>query len=169
MKTTDLERRIRVLLVGFVVGLAVSGVTAFPLTAELRMLTGWMGVPEGARVSAYSGLEAWIIQVRDALLATEDRFPFLFYGYDWLAFAHLVIAILFIGPLRDPVRNVWVIEWGMIACVLIFPLAFICGAIRGIPFTWQLIDCSFGVVGIVPLYFCRRWAREIERRTRSDV
>ena len=78
------------------------------------------------------------------------------YGDDWLAFAHLVIAVAFIGPLRDPVRNKWVIEFGMIACVLVFPLAFVAGAVRGIPIFWRLIDCSFGVVGLVPLSLCYR-------------
>ena len=73
------------------------------------------------------------------------------YGTDWLAFAHLVIAVAFVGPLRDPVKNVWVVEWGMIACLSVIPLALICGPIRGIPFCWQIIDCSFGVVGVIPL------------------
>jgi hypothetical protein len=52
----------------------------------------------------------------------------------------------------------------MIACVLIIPLALICGPIRGIPFGWQLIDCSFGIVGIVPLWLCRRYINELEAR-----
>jgi len=157
-----LIRRIRLLLVGFIIGLVVSGLTAFPLAAEMNLLTHWLGVPASASPSAYSGLTSWVVSVRDALHGTESRFPFLFYGYDWLAFAHLVIAVLFVGPVKDPVRNVWVIEWGMIACVLVLPLALICGAIRGIPFGWQLIDCSFGVVGFIPLYFCHRWIRELE-------
>jgi len=36
--------------------------------------------------------------------------------------------------------------WGLIASVGIFFLALIAGPIRGIPFYWRLIDCSFGVV-----------------------
>jgi len=39
----------------------------------------------------------------------------------------------------------------MIACVAIIPLAFIAGTIRDIPLHWRLIDCSFGVFGIIPL------------------
>ena len=35
----------------------------------------------------------------------------------------LVIAIVFIGPLRDPVKNVWVVEFGMIACALVVPFS----------------------------------------------
>jgi hypothetical protein len=90
--------------------------------------------------------------------STESRlevsygsYPFLAYGTDWLAFAHIVIAIAFWGPIKDPVRNVWVVEFGMIACVSVIPLALVCGPIRGIPFYWQLIDCSFGVVGLIVL------------------
>lgn len=60
------------------------------------------------------------------------------------------------GPLRDSVRNVWVVTFGMIACVLVVPYALVFGAVRGIPFWWRLIDCSFGVVGILPWWvFCR--------------
>jgi len=68
-----------------------------------------------------------------------------------------MIAIAFIGPIRDTKRNIWVTEFGMIACVLIIPLAMICGPIRGIPFYWRLVDCSFGVVGIIPLWFARKY------------
>jgi len=42
----------------------------------------------------------------------------------------------------------------MYACIMVIPLAFIAGPIRQIPFFWQLIDCSFGVLGIIPLYTC---------------
>ena len=65
-----------------------------------------------------------------------------------------------LGVLRDPVRNIWVVEFGMIACVMLIPLALIAGQVREIPFGWRLIDCSFGGFGIVPLAICRR---EIKR------
>jgi hypothetical protein len=66
-----------------------------------------------------------------------------------------VIAVAFLGPLKDPIRNIWVVEFGMIACILVIPLALICGHIRGIPFAWQLIDCSFGIFGFIPLAIVR--------------
>jgi hypothetical protein len=47
-----------------------------------------------------------------------------------------------------------VIEFGIIACLAIFPLALIAGSIRGIPFFWQIIDCSFGVFGGIVLWVC---------------
>lgn len=50
----------------------------------------------------------------------------------------------------------------MIACVGIIPLAFICGSIRGIPFYWQLIDCSFGVFGIIPLLLLNKYIKQLQ-------
>ena len=155
-----LLRRIRYLLVGIMIGLVVSGVTAFPLPMEVRELCDLMGIYPGNHLP---GLYDWLAQVSDGLNATEKTYPFLFYGTDWLAFAHIVIAILFVGPIKDPVRNVWVVKWGVIACVLVLPLALICGPIRGIPFAWTLIDCSFGVVAIVPLLICLRYIARLER------
>lgn len=89
---------------------------------------------------------------------TYAHYPWVAYGTDWLAFAHLALAVLFIGPWRDPVRNIWVIEFGLLACLGVLPLALICGPIRGIPFYWRLIDCSFGVLAFLPLWLARRLA-----------
>ena len=75
-----------------------------------------------------------------------------------------VIAVAFIGPLRDPIRNMWVIEFGMIACILIIPWALMFGVIRHIPWFWSVIDMSFGIFGIGPLWLIRR---DILRLTRG--
>jgi hypothetical protein len=98
----------------------------------------------------------WIAFARTSL---ESAPPLLSYGTDWLAFAHLVIAMAFIGPWRDPVRNIWVIQWAMLCCVAVIPLALIAGPIRGIPFWWQCIDMSFGVIGLIPLWIVHRQIR----------
>jgi hypothetical protein len=92
----------------------------------------------------------------------------LAYGTDWLAFAHLVIAIAFVGPYLDPIRNKWVVTFGLIACAGVFPLALIAGAVRGIPFGWRLIDCSFGVFGGIPLLIARHSIGRIEREARES-
>lgn len=155
MNTKKLEIKIKTLLILFIIGLILSGITAFPLEIELRLLLN---------LEAYfpSLINDWIQQVAYAIIDTNTKYPFMSYGTDWLAFAHIVIAVAFIGPLRDPMRNIWVIQFGMIACIMIFPLAFICGPIRHIPFYWQLIDCSFGIIGIIPLFFCYRWIKQLE-------
>ena len=100
--------------------------------------------------------------MRDSLTPTS-AISFLAYGTDWLAFAHLAIAVVFLGPLRDPVRNKWVLTFGVIACAGVVPLALIAGYVRGIPFYWRLIDSSFGVCGVVPLLVCLGYVRKLER------
>jgi hypothetical protein len=157
MKIRQLKTSIRRWVVFFMIALALSGATAFPLETELDWLAGvW---PRGNAV--YN----WLARVDGALKDTNAHYPFMAYGYDWLAFAHLMIAMVFIGVLRNPVRNKWVIEFGMLACVAVFPLAFIAGAIRGIPVFWRLIDCSFGVIGLIPLRICYRKIVALERLT----
>ena len=111
----------------------------------------------------------WLVKVQTALQETGNKYPSLFYGTDWLAFGHFVIAIAFIGALRNPVRNRWLFDFGLIACVLVIPYALVFGGLRGIPFWWRLIDCSFGVCGFIPLWLCRKWANELARRLDDDA
>ena len=104
-----------------------------------------------------------ILRVREGLHDNGVRYPFMAYGTDWLAFGHFAIAVAFVGALKDPVRNVWLFTFGMIACGMIVPYAFIMGAVRGIPIYWRLIDCSFGIIGIIPVWYCLRAANAIEQ------
>ena len=150
------------MLVVFMLCLVLSGLTAFPLDTELRALTRVLGIDEAAPPSHYDGLRYWIATVAKGLRETNERYPFMAYGTDWLAFGHIAIAIFFIGAVLDPVRNIWVVSAGMIACVGVIPLALIAGEIRGIPFYWRLIDCSFGILGIVPLWLSRRYIKQLE-------
>jgi hypothetical protein len=151
-----LIRRVRVLLVLFVIGLILSGLTAFPLDRELRILSSMLGIDPQTSPDNYVGLQHWIATVAAALKEVYAKYPFMAYGTDWLAFAHLVIAVAFIGPIRDPVRNIWVVTFGLIACVGVIPLALIAGPLRGIPPYWRLIDCCFGLFGAIPLWLARR-------------
>ncbi|MEU0085744.1 hypothetical protein [Streptomyces sp. NPDC006274] len=160
-----LLRGIRVWLGFFVVCLVLSGVTAFPLVTEMRWLEGLLKSSASPVPEQLPAAMEWIERVREGLEATEEKYPFVLYGTDWLAFAHLVIAVAFYGPYRDPVRNIWVVEFGMIACAGIIPLALICGPIRGIPFWWSVIDMSFGVFGVIPLYLVRRRIKRLEALT----
>ena len=137
----NLLRRIRALTWFFIIGLVLSGATAQPLVTEVNWLANWFGA------NPTSELARWLGRVRDALVQTQAQNPFLFYGTDWLAFGHYVIAIAFVGALRDPGRNRWLFDFGLIACVLVIPFALACGAVQGIPFWWRLIDCAFGVGG----------------------
>ncbi|MCB1064255.1 MAG: hypothetical protein KDN20_15230 [Verrucomicrobiae bacterium] len=150
---------------GFVIfGLVVSGLTAFPLRHELEILAELVTDSDGLspRFPAFPGLTEWVVKVRDGLIATDETYPFVAYGTDWLAFGHLIIALFFILPFRDPVRYSGVLWIGVVACVLVIPTALICGPIRGIPFFWQLIDCSFGILCLPPLLWALREIRRIE-------
>lgn len=149
-------RAIRAWLLIFVVGLVLSGVTVFPLAAEMRLLSEVLHSGP-----APDGLVVWVDRIRDGLVVTGANHPFIAYGTDWLAFAHLVIAMAFWGPWRDPARNIWVIEWGMLCCVAVIPLALIAGPIRQLPFWWTVLDVSFGVLGIVPLIVVRRLIKRL--------
>lgn len=136
-------RTVKCLLAVFIGCLFLSGVTVFPLDWELRVVASLFAKD--------SVIYDWFSTVRIAYEHVESTYPFLLYGYDWLAFAHIVLAILFIGPYRNPVKNMWVIQFGLIACVLVIPLALIAGPQHSIPFGWRCIDMAFGVVGFFVL------------------
>jgi hypothetical protein len=157
-----LAARIRLILVLFIAGLVLSGLTAFPLTKEVALLHQWLASP-ALRPVAPEWLVEWIDRVYEGLVWAGARYPFLAYGTDWLAFAHIVIGIGFVGAVREPVRNAWVIDAGIIASALVFPLALTMGHVREIPFGWQLVDCSFGAAGLAVLFPVRRMVRRLRR------
>ncbi len=162
--TETLRRRIRRLTWLVIVGLVASGATAIPLQWELDTTINVLRIADSASAPANRGLALWILKVHEAVRDTNSRYPFIAYGTDWLAFGHFVIAIAFVGALRDPVRNIWLFQFGMIACVALVPYALVFGGLRGIPIYWRLIDCSFGVFGFIPLWICKRSVAELARR-----
>lgn len=155
-----LHRRIHWLTWVFILGLVVSGATAIPLGTELNWL---VRITHADSLAPAPGWAARLMQVKSALEEVQARHPFLFYGTDWLAFGHFVIAIAFAGALRNPVRNRWLFAFGLIACGLVIPYALVFGGVRGIPVWWRLLDCSFGILGFLPLWLCWRWSGQLER------
>jgi hypothetical protein len=150
MTPKKMLQKIRFLLTIVIIGLALSGITAFPLRYELNLINNFL-------TENNSGpLNEWINRVTTAVNEIDATYPFLSYGTDWLAFAHIMIALVFLGPLKDPVQNRWVIDWGLIASVGVIPLAMIAGPIREIPFFHRLIDCAFGVISFALLFYCRK-------------
>lgn len=167
MKTRSeayLRQRIRDWTLFFIVALFISGLTAIPLQPELNYLADRFG--QGDEPTAFG---SWIVRVDAAVNDVATRWPFLALGTDWLAFGHIVIGLGFIGLLRDPLRNEWLVTWGMIACVLVIPWAWGFGAARGIPPGWRVVDCAFGVGGMIPLVLIRRDIEELKRRARLGV
>lgn len=144
----------------FIAALFISGFTAIPVEQELTYVV---------KHFPFDGsIKGWLDEVLIGIQHTSKDYPFLFYGYDWLAFAHFVLAILFIGPFRDPVKNKWVIQFGIIACILIIPFALIAGHFRGMPFWWRLVDCSFGIIGLFPLLTCLKNIKRLEAEEKEN-
>lgn len=162
MQTITSLRKIKTCMYIIITGLFLSGITAFPIQTELGFLINHSSALPVT-------MQNWLHTIFSAVSITNQSYPYLSYGTDWLAFAHVMLAILFIGPLREPVKNKWVIEFGMIACIAIFPLAFIAGGIRTIPVFWRFIDCSFGVFGMIPLLIAYKTINMLETKTPGSL
>jgi hypothetical protein len=162
MQTSPQLSSIRTWLSLFILGLVLSGVTAFPLEHE----TAWLTAMLATHPILPAGIILWIKRVHEALYQQSLHAPFLAYGTDWLAFAHVVLAVAFLGPLVDPIRNKWVLQFGLIACAGVLALALIAGPIRGIPLPWRLIDSSFGIFGAIPLLIALRKTTQLENSAR---
>ena len=158
--------KIRLVTLFFIAALVVSGITAFPVETELRLLIQLLNI-EGQNPESLNALQRWLAFVYEGISTTNAQIPFIAYGFDWLAFAHIVIGLAFIGLYREPVRNKWLVSWAMICCIGIIPLALICGEIRGIPFFWRLIDISFGVFGMIPLIYLKNLISKLENYERT--
>ncbi len=135
--------RIRTMIVFFVTTLILSGITAFPVYSELKWITEQHIFP------ANSLIGAWILKVWYGVSFVNDQHAF-FYGYDWLAFAHIVIALAFIAPYKDPVKNKWIIDWAITFLYLHSTTGCNCRAntrytLVSYPywlFVWNYWDCS---------------------------
>ena len=144
-----------------VFGLLVSAVTIWPAILELKMVVSiaW-GDTEPAGV-----LHRFVLQAINGLEVMEADYPFMLYAHDWLAFAHIVLAILFAGAIRDPIRNIWIVQCGLMICALIPVLAGICIPIRGIPWIWFWIGFAFAPGAALPLWIALRDIRRAEADT----
>ena len=163
--TTRSELHIKLLCLFVIVGLVLSGVTAFPLLAELNLVSSWLVGGDGSLApDQYTGFRHWVLRVREGFEDTYAHYPFMGYGTDWLAFAHISIAMFFIPVYLNARKYIGNIYVGIITSVLVIPIAMICGQIRGIPIYWRLIDSSFGVVCAVPLI----WILMILKRTEAS-
>jgi hypothetical protein len=153
-----LRRRIKKLLIFFIGSLVASGLTAFPIESQLILAEKLFH-----QLEWNTAFTRWIEIVSKGVSETNLKFPFIAYGTDWLAFAHLVIALAFIGPIRDPVKNIWVVQFSMMACIAVLPLAFIAGHVRDIPVFWRMIDCLFGILGGYILFRCHSAIKQLEK------
>lgn len=157
IKIEQTRKQLKRLVVLIMVGLALSGLTAFPIQWAFDQL-----LPIVHSIGPGFPFYKWLMYVGEGIESTYTAYPFFGYGTDWLAYAHLLLALLFYGPYIDPVRNSWLFQFGLIACIGVIPLALVAGAVREIPFAWRLIDCSFGVVCAIPLLWALKLTRKLE-------
>ena len=141
-------------------GLFISGVTVWPAIIELKT---FVSLVWGDKAAA-DGLHRFILLAITGLEDTRKHYPFLLYAGDWLAFAHIMLAILFAGAIRDPVRNKWIVQCGLIMCALVPFLAAICNPIRDLPRWWFFIDFAFAPGAALPLWIAYIDIRAIEIR-----
>jgi len=171
MKDIDsqkIKRRIRVLLIVFIIGLAFGCQIVLFVTPQLAWLNNNFG--PGTRINQYfPNLSAWINHLYEGITETYRKYPFVAYCMDWLAFAQLAFIIFFIGAIIDPIRNIWIIKSGMVICVLHILLAFGGGGLRGVPFFWQLLDSIFGILGLIVLYLAYKNIKHLEKIKKNRV
>ena len=150
-----IKRRVRLLLIVFVLGLVFGSQLVLFVIPELTWFNNILG--PGTRMGEiFPRLSSWINHLYQGITDTYAKYPFVAYCMDWLAFAQLAFIIFFIGAIVDPVRNIWIIESGMVICVLHILIAFGCGTFRSMPFFWQLLDSTFGILGLIVLYLAYR-------------
>jgi hypothetical protein len=159
MATANLEsrlrRKIKTAIIIIIIGLLLNGISAVPLQKELNILLSNPDVLPGF-------LRNWWTYVHEGVSSTTTNYPFMRYGFDWLAFAHLLIAIVFIGPLKDPLKNEWIIIWGMIVSALSILMALCGERLRAIPFWWSCIDAAIAILSFIILWLCYKWIQQLK-------
>jgi hypothetical protein len=140
-------------------GLFLSGVTIWPAITELKTAVRllWGDAP------ATGELHTFLLKAIEGLETANTRYPFMLYAHDWLAFAHIMLAVLFTGAIRDPVRNKWVPEAGLLMCLSVPVLAGICIPLRGLPIWWFWIDFAFAPGAALPLWIALRDVKRVEK------
>jgi hypothetical protein len=155
MNTLRTLTHIKLWLTFFSAALIISGLTAIFAREGIHLLSPFFAQGSTLQI-LWPSMSEWLSLVYGAIEETYDKYPFLAYGYDWLAFGHFIIAIPFIMAVSDPRRYSWVITYGIIACLSVIPFAVIFGAIRGIPLFWRVVDTLFGIGGLFVLLILRK-------------
>lgn len=147
---------VRVLLGIVAFGLLVSGLTCYFLEWEVRFVTQvvWGGSPDTIPFMAEE--YKLLVKVGEGLKVLMRDYPEFMLGTDWLGFAHVILAILFAGAMPDPVRNIWIVRFGIVSAVLVVPSAWLFGYMRGLPAIHYFVDASFGIGAVIPLILAHR-------------
>lgn len=149
-------RRPRMMLAVVALGLFLSGVTIWPWDPELRLA---IFILEGI------GGPLPLVELLESILADmrhlRETQSFVLYVADWLAYAHLVLTVLFLMAMKDPVRNILVVQFGLVCCLTVPILAMTCIPLRGLPLFWIVVDSSFALAAL-PLWIALRDLQRLE-------
>lgn len=151
-------RRPRIMLLVVAIGLFLSGVTIWPWEVELELLLSILAAIDGPQ-----RLVETIERILADMRMLRDAGSFVLYVADWLAYAHLVLAALFVMAMKDPVRNILVVRFGILCCLTVPILAVTCIPMRGLPLFWIFIDSSFALASL-PLWIALRDLRRLEEQ-----
>ena len=154
-------KKIRIYLILFLLAFLFSLHTVVFIEVETELLAKYVG-HDTFMEELCPSISAWIEHLNLAVSETYSSYPFFAYCMDWLVYAFVVLAIFLLGAIKDPVRNVWVVQVFMVACCLGFILPFIVGPIRDIPVFWRSIDSSCGLIGLLFLLLPYRLIRKLE-------
>jgi len=114
---------------------------------------------------------SFVIKMNSIAQLIESKYSFVSYGSDILGLIHLMLALLFVGPLTDAVKNIWVIHFGMLLCIAFVPVSIVSGLLRGVPFVWCLIAILFAALGFVLLFSVNKMlkANDVLQKKVDDV
>jgi hypothetical protein len=162
MDERNLLKRIRIFLIIFALGLIFALHTVVVVQPETGLFVRYLG--HGTFMdSVLPFVSDWVEHLHLAISDTYQKYPVIAYCMDWLSFACVVFVIFIYGAIKDPVRNVWIVQVFLAACALACLLPFIAGPFRGIPIFWRMIDGSFGFLGFFWLWIPYRWIKEISK------
>ncbi|MCF7955562.1 MAG: hypothetical protein K9M75_07160 [Phycisphaerae bacterium] len=143
-------KKIRRYLIIFFLGILFSLHTVLFVEVETAFLVKHLG--HGTSMEQkLPFVSAWIENLYTSVKETYTNYPVIAYCMDWLSYACVVFAIFMIGAIKDPVKNIWIIQTYMLACLLAAALPFIAGPFREIPIFWRCLDGSFGLIGFFVL------------------
>ena len=154
-------RKIRFYLILFLLAILFSLHTIIFVEAETKLFAKCFGHNTFMEKLCPCVAE-WMEHLHLAVLQTYTSYPVIAYCMDWLSYACVVFAGFLLGAIKNPVRNVWIVQVFMVACILAFIFPFIAGPIRDVPIFWRFIDSSFGVVGFLFLLLPYRLIKKLE-------
>ena len=146
----NIKFRIRIMLVIFIIGLGISCQAVIFVRPQLAWFKKYSG-PETFVGRNFPSVSEWVSSLHEGFTITYETYPFIEYCMLWLAFAHIVLIIMCVGVVKNPVRNIWIVQGCMISCIMLVPTVLLLGPVFRIPLFHCIIDGLFGLAGIIPL------------------